>query len=110
MARITADMREKGVSEDELARARNPRMATIHKAQLTNEYWLARLEGIIADPRRLSIIRTTFPDYEKVTVSDVQAAARTWLVEPKAWKLIVKAANAEASEPQPNVGKGGLRP
>jgi zinc protease len=94
IAKITADMRDKGVSEDELARARNPRLAALRKAQLTNEYWLARLEGIIAEPRRLSIIRTTFPDYEKVTVADVQAAARKWLVDSKEWKLVVKAPGA----------------
>ena len=81
IAAITADMGEHGVSEDELARARNPRVATIRKAQLTNEYWLVRLEGIIADPRRLGIIRTTLPDYEKVTVADIQAAARAWFVD-----------------------------
>ncbi|HEY7852974.1 MAG TPA: insulinase family protein [Caulobacteraceae bacterium] len=92
IAAITADMREHGVSEDELARARNPRLAAIRKAQLTNEYWLVRLEGIIGDPRRLEIIRTTLPDYEKVTVGDVQAAARAWFVDAKAWKLVVKAA------------------
>ena len=48
---------------DELARARAPRVAGLAKAQLTNEYWLADLSGSIADPRRLDLIRTTFPDY-----------------------------------------------
>ncbi|MEP6968052.1 MAG: insulinase family protein, partial [Pseudomonadota bacterium] len=59
VAKITADMGSTGVTADELARARNPRVAGIRKAQLTNEYWLTRLAGSIADPRRLSLIRTT---------------------------------------------------
>jgi zinc protease len=92
VAAIAADMRDHGVTADELERARNPRVSTIERAQLTNEYWLARLEGSIADPRRLDIIRTTLPDYAKVTLADVQAAARTWLVDDKAWKLVIRQA------------------
>jgi zinc protease len=92
VAAITADMRDHGVTEDELARARNPRIATIRKVQFTNEYWLVRLEGALSDPRRLTLIRTTLPDYEKVTTADVQAAARAWLVDAKAWKLVISAA------------------
>jgi zinc protease len=92
VAAITADLRDHGATADELERARNPRVATIQKAQLTNEYWLARLEGSITDPRRLEIIRTTLPDYAKVSLADVQAAARTYFVDDKAWKLVVKQA------------------
>jgi zinc protease len=89
VAAITADLRDHGITADELERARNPRIATIQRAQLTNEYWLARLEGSITDPRRLDIIRTTLPDYGKVSLADVQAAARAWFVDDKAWKLVV---------------------
>lgn len=92
VAAIAADMRDHGVTADELERARNPRVSTIQRAQLTNEYWLARLAGSIADPRRLDIIRTTLPDYAKVTLADVQAAARNWLVDDRAWKLVIRQA------------------
>ena len=92
VAAIAADMRDHGVTADELERARNPRVSTIERAQLTNEYWLGRLEGSIGDPRRLDIIRTTLPDYAKVTLADVQAAARAWLVDDKAWKLVIRQA------------------
>ncbi|HEY2480602.1 MAG TPA: insulinase family protein, partial [Caulobacteraceae bacterium] len=92
VAAIAADMRDHGVTADELERARNPRISTIERAQLTNEYWLARLEGSVGDPRRLDIIRTTLPDYAKVSLADVQAAARKWLVDDKAWKLVIRQA------------------
>ena len=88
---ITADMRDKGVTADELLRARNPRIANLHRAQMTNEYWLADLSGSLADPRRLDLIRTTFPDYEKVTTSDIQTAAKTWLADDRAWRLVIEA-------------------
>lgn len=91
VSRITREMADVGITADELERARNPRIASIRKAQLTNEYWLARLAGVHADPRRLDIIRTTLPDYAKVTPAEIQSAARTWFRDDKAWKLIVKA-------------------
>ncbi|HEY7901371.1 MAG TPA: insulinase family protein [Caulobacteraceae bacterium] len=89
---ITASLRDKGVSADELERARNPRLATLQKSMLTNEYWLIRLAGSVADPRRLDIIRTTIPDYTKVTAAEVQAAAKRYFQPGRAWKLEVKAA------------------
>ena len=94
VARITADMREKGITADELERARNPRVAGLKKAQLTNPYWLSRLAGAMADPRQLMLIRTTFSDYEAVTTADIQAAARAWFVDDKGWKLVVKSGAA----------------
>ena len=91
VAAITAKMRQSGVTADELERARNPRVAGLKKAMETNEYWLLRLEGSIADPRRLDIIRTTLPDYAKVTADEVQAAARRYFVDDRAWKVEIKA-------------------
>jgi len=96
VAKISADMRSNLVSADELERARNPRVEGIRKAQLTNEYWLSRLAGSMADPRQLDLIRTTLPDYAKVTVEDVRSAARQWLVDDKAWKLVISAAKPTA--------------
>ena len=76
---------------DELLRARNPRIAGLRKAQMTNEYWLADLTGSLVDPRHLDLIRSTFPDYERVTTGDIQAAAKTWLTDRAAWKLVIAA-------------------
>jgi zinc protease len=92
VARLAGAMRDTGVTSDELDRARNPRVAGIRKAVLTNEYWLSRLAGALSDPRRLELIRTTFPDYEKVTPADIQAAAKQWFIDDKAWKIVVSAA------------------
>lgn len=90
---LTADLSAKGLTQDELERARNPHVAGIEKAQLTNEYWLDRLAGAIADPRRLTLIRTTLSDYQTMTAADVQAAAKAYFVDARAWKLVVSAAN-----------------
>ncbi|MGI9169504.1 MAG: M16 family metallopeptidase [Caulobacteraceae bacterium] len=96
VAAIAADMRTKGVTADELARAKNPRVAGIEKARLTNEYWIVRLAGALADPRRLDLIRTTLPDYAAIDAADVQAAAREYFTADRAWKLEVEPAAAAA--------------
>ncbi|MEO8812728.1 MAG: insulinase family protein [Caulobacteraceae bacterium] len=110
VASITADMGAHGVSADELARAKNPRVAGLKKAQLTNEYWLADLAGSLRDPRRLDLIRSTFPDYAKVTVQDIRQAARDWFVPDRAWKLVIhadpKVAGALAETPVASRGPG----
>ena len=91
VASLTADMRDHGITADELTRARAPRVASLRKAQTTNEYWVTDLAGSLADPRRLDLIRSTFPDYEAVTTGDIQAAAKRWLVDTSAFKVVVKA-------------------
>ncbi|HEY2048913.1 MAG TPA: insulinase family protein [Caulobacteraceae bacterium] len=88
---ISADIAANGVTEDELVRARNPRIAGIRRAQLTNEYWITSLTNSQADPRRLDLIRSTFPDYESITAADVQAAAKRWFRPDKAWEFVVEA-------------------
>ncbi len=96
VAALTADMGARGVTADELARAKNPRVAGIEKARLTNDYWLTRLAGALADPRRLDLIRTTLPDYAAITAADVQAAAKAYFTDDRAWKLIVEPAAGDA--------------
>jgi zinc protease len=98
---ISADMATKGVSADELERARNPRMAGLRRAQLTNEYWLADLNGSQADPRRLDLIRSTFPDYEAVTTADIQAVARRWFAPARAWRMVIQARPLNGAAPGP---------
>ncbi len=104
VTRIAAALRDSGLTEDELARARNPRVAGIERARLTNEYWQERLSGALADPRRLALIRTTLPDYQSLTTADLQAAAKRWFVDDRAWRLTVSAgkqADAAPSEVRP---------
>lgn len=77
------------VGADELERARGPRIQDIQKQQQTNEYWLSLLSGAQRDPRLLDIIRSTLPDLKSVTADDVQKAARDWLKDATAYRLLV---------------------
>ncbi len=89
-ADITADLRSKLVSADELERARKPRMEQIQKAQQTNEYWLARLAGAQDNPAKLDVIRNSLTGYQQVTPQDIQTVSRKYLRDDKAFKLVVE--------------------
>jgi zinc protease len=88
--KIAADLAEKGPTDDELARAKTPRIDQIKKDQVTNGYWLSVLAGAQTDPRRLDFIRQLIPGTERVTAEDVRKAAAQWLKDDRAWKLEVK--------------------
>jgi zinc protease len=94
VARITADLRAKPVTADELERAKLPAFDDLDKRRHTNAYWLNALAGAQADPREIAAIRTSEPQVQRVTAEDIQKAAQTYLKDDRAWKLEVKPAGA----------------
>ncbi len=90
VSKIANDLRTKGVTADELDRAKKPRIERLEKSQVTNQYWLSELSGAQADPRRLDFIRHIIPGTERVTAEDVQRAAELVLKDDKAYKLEVE--------------------
>ena len=87
--KIAADIRTKGVSADELDRARKPRIEALTHARETNGYWLALLGGAQEDPRKLTAIRESITGIEKVTAADVKKSAEMYLTDDRAWKVSV---------------------
>ena len=82
--KITEDIRENGVTEDELERAVRPVLANITSRIKTNEYWLNTvLKGASRHPEQLGWSRTIFVDYAAITVDDINQAARTYLENDK---------------------------
>jgi zinc protease len=94
VAQITADLRAKPVSDDELQRAKLPAFDDLDKRRHTNAYWLNALAGAQADPREVAAIRTSEPQVQRVTAEDIQKAAQTYLKDDRAWKLEVVPAGA----------------
>jgi zinc protease len=86
---ISKDLRDNPITADELERARRPRVEQIDKSKATNEYWIAQLEGAQTDPRRLDAIRASIPGLQRVTAADVQAAARRYLKDETAWRMVI---------------------
>jgi zinc protease len=91
---ITADLRSKPISADELDRAKGPAVESLEKRRQTNEYWLTALAGAQTDPRKLAAIRSSEAQLSRVTAADVQQAAQTYLQDGKAWKMEVKPTGA----------------
>ncbi|HEY3949121.1 MAG TPA: insulinase family protein [Phenylobacterium sp.] len=88
--KIAADLRTKDVTQDELDRAKKPRIDRLEKSQVTNQYWLSELSGAQADPRKLDFIRHIVPGTQSVTAADVKRAANLVLKTDKAFKLEVE--------------------
>jgi zinc protease len=87
---IAADLQGKPVTADELERAKKPRIDQVEKARETNEYWLGVLSGAQADPRLLDSTRSVIAGLQRVSVADVQKAAKDFLGADKSWTLLVK--------------------
>ncbi|WP_348636141.1 M16 family metallopeptidase [Rhizobium leguminosarum] len=83
------DLRSHDVSEDELARAREPIIETLKHQRQSNEYWIEYLRGAQTDARRLERIRDSLSGYDKVTVEDIRAFAGTYFSPEKFWKFEV---------------------
>ena len=90
VAKIAGDLRTRDVSQDELDRAKKPRIDRLEKSKVTNQYWLSELSGAQDDPRKLDFIRHIVPGTEKVTAADVRRAANLILKDDKAYRLEVE--------------------
>lgn len=93
---IAASLRDAPITEDELTRARAPRIEALRRSMAGNEYWLGQLTDVAAEPDAVTQITTNLSDMEGFTVADIQAAAQRWLVDGKAWRASVLSANAAA--------------
>ena len=89
VAKIAADLRAQEPSADEMKRAVLPRIEALGKAMQTNEFWLASLEGVQTDPRRLDVVMNQIPQLQSITPADVRKAAQTWLDPAKEWRFEV---------------------
>jgi zinc protease len=89
--KIVADLKAAPVSADELNRAKAPRIEQRIKIQQTNGYWSAALQSLDRDPRFAVAIRELTTGIQKVTAQQVMTAARTYLRQDKAYRLVVRA-------------------
>ncbi|MDO9335563.1 MAG: insulinase family protein [Caulobacter sp.] len=87
--KIVADLRDTPPTEDEMTRAKKPYLERLARNQKTNEFWAGQLGGAQTDSRRLDAVRSQLAGVERVSAADVQAAAREFLAEGKAWRLVV---------------------
>jgi zinc protease len=101
VSKIEQDLKTNPVSDDELNRARTPALAKLAQAQQTNGYWIGSLDRVQSDPRFLDLERHRTDNLKAVTAADLQQAAVTYLVDDKAFRLIVQSGGGPAGPPVP---------
>jgi zinc protease len=89
VATIAADMREHGITPDELVRARTPMLETAKRNLLSNSTWIDYLSGSQGDPRFLDWARNHIPNLESVAAEDIRAVMTAYAADERAWKLTV---------------------
>jgi zinc protease len=97
VASIVGELRSAPVSDDLLARARNPALERIDRQQRENSYWLALAAEAQTDPERLDRHRKRKAAYTAMTPADLQQLARQYLPADKT--LVVKVLSDKLGKP-----------
>jgi zinc protease len=79
IAEAAAELRDKPVTADLLARARNPELEKADHELRDNGYWLASLQKAQSDPQRLDRIREKKKLLQSITAADIQKLAQKYL-------------------------------
>lgn len=86
---MALDLQTTEVSQDELDRARNPRVEYWNRTRATNAYWAGALVDAQTDPRLLMAIGENPGNLQRLTPADIRKAAQAWLVKDRSWRLTV---------------------
>jgi zinc protease len=90
------DLAAKPVSDDELARAKQPLIEGQRKKLETNDYWTDKLTKITREPRVRDEALAELDNIQKVTAADVQALAAKYIAGHQPLVAIAKAGQAQA--------------
>jgi len=87
---LAADLAEKGVTEDELERAKKPVLTSLRESARSNQYWLsAVLSRAQERPEVLDWCRSRYADNEAITTAELTALAREYLPATRASRVTV---------------------
>ncbi|MSU48032.1 MAG: insulinase family protein [Opitutus sp.] len=90
IVQIAAEIAEKGVTEDELERAKKPVLTSLRESARTNQYWLGSvLTRAQEKPEVLDWCRSRYADNEAITTAELSALAKTYLPAARASRVIV---------------------
>jgi len=83
----------KGVTDEELDRAKKPVLTSLRESARTNGYWLGTVLARAQEkPELLDWSRNRYADTEAVTAAELSALARTYLGRDRASRVVVKPA------------------
>lgn len=96
---VAADICSKGVTQDELDRAKNPTMTRVRESERTNAYWITVLNRAQEKPEVLDWARSRSADFQSITKADLDALAAAYLAPDKASRVIIHPYPAPAGGP-----------
>lgn len=89
MKAAAADLFERGVTEEELVRAKQPALTAIRQSMRTNPYWIGSVLGAAQEqPQRLDWARTRLSGTEAITAAELSALAKKYLNPAKVHEFI----------------------
>jgi len=87
---VAAAMQDNGVTEEELVRAKQPRLTSVRESARTNPYWLNSVLASAQEfPRHLDWSRTRYSDIESITTAELSELAKQYLAPAHASEFIV---------------------
>ena len=88
---IARSLREQPIPADELQRARRPFLETLQRSRnSSNAWWLNNLAGVQQNPERAESLRVSLQQYEAITAAELQALARQYLTDDRAFRLFIR--------------------
>lgn len=89
--RIATDLAEKGVTEEELERAKKPVLTALRETVRTNSYWLhSVLQSAQELPRHLEWCRDREADNQAISKADLDALAREYLKPDGVFRVVIR--------------------
>jgi zinc protease len=88
---IANDIRENGISEDEMIRIKKPVLTEVKEELRNNSYWLYYvLSGSSYNQLKFDWAKTFKKDYEEISIDDVNEVAKRYLKNKNSATVIIK--------------------
>ena len=90
IAALGGDLVTKGVTADELDRAKKPVLTQLRESARTNQYWLGAVVSRVQErPQQLDWCRSRYADIESITPAELDVLAKQYLSPDHASRVIV---------------------
>ena len=95
---VARDLAENGVTEEEVARLKEPKLSRLRDARRTNRWWQAVLDDIQSDPRTVGDLRSLDAFYETLSAESLAGLAEQYLQPERASVLVVNPEGASVRQ------------
>jgi zinc protease len=90
IAELAAELAAKGVTEDELTRAKGPILTSLRESARTNGYWIGNVVSRAQEkPEVLDWCRTRYADNEAITAAELSALAKKYFAADRASRVVI---------------------